>query len=162
MLRCNVGGEETGTLLHFEFGNTVIFWLSIWGGPQAHHLRGTQAHCTQAQAHKHISSSYTATIRHYKWPHQLIIQTSTTPCHRTVRHHCSAMQWFPLPQSDHSPDITNASSQLSKDLLPLLFQPPKNLTPSASPKREPGTEGNIGLSGDKISTQNLNLNSGYR
>ena len=83
------------------------------------------------RAHKHISSSYTATIRHYKWPHQLIIETSTTPCHRTVRHHCSAMQWFPLPQSDHSPDITNASSQLSKDLLPLLFQPPKNLTPSS-------------------------------
>ena len=136
MLHCNVGGGETGTLLHFEFGNTVTLWPRIWGGPQAHHLRGTQAQGTlhtghiAHSAHKHISSSYTATIRHYKWPHQLIIETSTTPCHRTVRHHCSAMQWFPLPQSDHSPDITNASSQLSKDLLPLLFQPPKNLTPS--------------------------------
>ena len=24
---CNVGGEETGTLLHFEFGNTVTLYI---------------------------------------------------------------------------------------------------------------------------------------
>ena len=51
LLRCNVGGEEMDTLLHFEFGDIVTLWQSIWGGPQAHHLRGTQAQGTLHTGH---------------------------------------------------------------------------------------------------------------
>ena len=129
------GGEETSTLLHFEFGNTLTLCGSIWGGLQAKYLGWPTSSAfeeTQAQLHpkqnncRHLTAYYTslkgshclATLCTTILPHMTIMPhilmtsadkgTTLCPCVTSLHIAPPGTGWFPLSQCHHSPNITNA------------------------------------------------------
>ena len=116
------------TLSHFVAVFGVAYKLSIWGGPQAQHLRRLKHNCTQSRTNncRHLTAYYTslkgshclATLCTTILPHITIMPhilmtsadkgTTLCPCVTSLHIAAPGTGWFPLSQCHHSPNITNA------------------------------------------------------